>query len=588
MRRMLGVVLCAAAVAVAAAGARGELKVGATAETVRVLREDPPPASAAVQLAAARNEWRSFQVFVRSDAPIEGVSVEPADLRGPDGAVLRGADAVLYREHQIELSAGTPRNDTFRPGGYADPLIPFKHPMTGKPLAGARLTAVPFSLPANETHGFWVDIYVPADAKAGEYRGTYRVTAAGAKAVEVPVALAVWDFALPATPTMKTAFGWPAGRMRGYYRDRVKAGKEQEPEDWVGVENQCAQMLADHRVNATPPPGALSPQAQADGSFRVPAEQITALRDFLDRYHVNAVQTPHPENVVKEKELDAMRARLHAWLKAWDRAAAELDRPQVVFYTYLKDEPNDAEAYKYVQTWGKAVRDAHSVVKVLVVEQTKTQDEAWGNLYGAVDIWCPLFSLFDPETSAQRQAEGETLWTYTALCQGKPTPWWHIDYPLLNYRAPAWISWRYRIRGLLYWGGMSYWKEVEDPWTDARTYGRAKNPQARAYNGEGTLVYPARPVGYDGIVPSLRLKALRDSIQDYEYLCILERAGRAAEAEKIVLPLAASWFEWQKDPAAYDKARAALAELILKAKPLPRMSMWFTQPDRGGQSRPAS
>jgi hypothetical protein len=117
---------------------------------------------------------------------------------------------------------------------------------------------------------------------------------------------------------------------------------------------------------------------------------------------------------------------------------------------------------------------------------------------------------------------------------------------------------------------MSHWKEVEDPWTDPRTYGRAKNPQARAYNGEGTLVYPARAAGYDGIAPSLRLKALRDSIEDYEYLAILERAGLAAEAEKIVLPLAASWFEWQKDPAAYDQARAALAELILKAKPAPK------------------
>ena len=569
MKLLRGGVLCAAALAFAA-GARGELKVGATADTVRVLREDPPPAAAAVQLAAARNEWRGFQVFVRSDAPLDGVLVEPADLRGPGDGVLRGQDAVLYREHPLELKTATPRNDAFRPGWYPDPLIPFKHPLTGKPLAGARLAAVPFALPAGETHGFWVDLYVPADAKPGLYRGTYRVTAAGAKAVEVPVTVTVWGFALPPVPAMKTAFGSPAARLRGYYRERAKAGKEQEPADWAAVEEQCARMMADHRVSATPPPGALSPQAQADGSFRVPAEQITALREFLDRYHVNAVQTPHPESVVREKELDAMRARLHAWLKAWDRAAAELDRPHVVFYTYLKDEPNDAEAYKYVQTWGKAVRDARSVVKVLVVEQTQTQDPAWGDLYGAVDIWCPLFSLFDPETSARRQAAGETIWTYTALCQGKPTPWWHIDYPLLNYRVPAWISWRYRIRGLLYWGGMSHWREVEDPWTDPRTYGRAKNPQARAYNGEGTLVYPARAAGYDGIAPSLRLKALRDSIEDYEYLAILERAGLAAEAEKIVLPLAASWLEWQKDPAAYDKARAALAELILKAKPAPK------------------
>jgi len=40
--------------------------------------------------------------------------------------------------------------------------------------------------------------------------------------------------------------------------------------------------------------------------------------------------------------------------------------------------------------------------------------------------------------------------------------------------------------------------------------------------------------------------------------------GRAAEAQQLVLPLAASWFEWETDPAAYRAARARLAELILR------------------------
>ena len=96
--------------------------------------------------------------------------------------------------------------------------------------------------------------------------------------------------------------------------------------------------------------------------------------------------------------------------------------------------------------WGRAVREAKSVVKVLVVEQTWTEpgfgsaDSAWGDLYGDVDIWCPLFSLHRPESAAKRQALGEAIWTYTALCQGPPTPWWHIDFPLLNYRVPAWMA----------------------------------------------------------------------------------------------------------------------------------------------------
>lgn len=79
-------------------------------------------------------------------------------------------------------------------------------------------------------------------------------------------------------------------------------------------------------------------------------------------------------------------------------------------------------------------------------------------------------------------------------------------------------------------------------------------------------MYPGRDVGYEGVASSLRLKALRDSIQDYEYLAILERLGRADEAEKIVLPLAGSFFRWNPDPKAYDEARAKLAAMILAAK----------------------
>jgi hypothetical protein len=486
------------------------------------------------------------------------------DLKGPGDAVLRAADARLFRQHQLELTVPTFRNETFRPGWYPDPLIPFRHPLTREPLAKARFVAVPFDLPANETHGFWIDIHVPPGTKAGEYHGAYRVEAPGQKTFEVPVSLTVWDFELPRVSTLRTALGSPADRMRGYYRQRAKAGKEPEPADWAAVDAQCAEMLTRHRINATPPSGSLVPEAQPDGSFRIPAEQVDAFRKFADRYHVNAFATPHPRSAVKDPVEE--KARLHAWLKAWDKAAAELKRPHVLFYTYLRDEPNKEEEYKYVQKWGRAVCEAKSALKVLVVEQTWTQNEKWGDLYGCIDIWCPLFSLFKAESAAKRQALGETVWTYTALCQREPTPWWHIDFPLLNYRAPAWLAWRYRIRGILYWGGMSFWRQVDDPWTDPKTLDRRKRNPKLLYNGEGSILYPGRAVGYDGIASSLRLKALRDAVEDYEYLAILERMGLADQAQQVVLPVADSWFTWEKDPAAYEQARARLAAMIVGAK----------------------
>ena len=544
---------------------RAACQVWTCRDTVHVLRDAPASGSKNVALAAARNEWESFQILLRSDAPVKGVDVEPCDLKGPHGTVIRAGDAALYRQHQLELTLPSYRNDNFKPGWYPDALIPFRHPLTKQPLpADARFKAAPFDLPANETHGFWVDIFVPKDAKPGTYRGAYRVTADGHETAKITVELTVWDFELPRVSTFQTAFGATAQQVRSYYAQRSKAGKEADIQDPDAFEAQVNAEVSRHRFNATPPDALLTQQKEADGSYRFTTEQVDALRKFVDTWHVNAIHTPHPRRAVKDPE--AEREKLHAWLKSFDRMAAELNRPGVTFFTYLKDEPNDEEEYHYVQKWGPPIRAAKSVVKVMVVEQTKTSNEKWGNLYGAVDIWCPLFPLHDEETAAQRRALGETIWTYTALCQMKPTPWWQIDFPLLNYRVPAWIAWRYHMVGLLYWGAMSYWKGVEDMWTDPKTLDRRKNGKGPLYQGEGTLVYPGRAAGYNGIAPSLRLKALRDSIEDYEYLAILERAGLRAEAEKIVLPLAESWFQWETNAAAYNKAREKLAALIVKAK----------------------
>jgi hypothetical protein len=259
----------------------------------------------------------------------------------------------LFRQHQLVLDTGTYRNADFKPDGYPDALIPFGHPVAGETLHDARLKAIPFDLPAQETHGFWVDLYVSSKAMAGEYRGTCQLTAGQGRVGKILIHLTVWNFTLPAVPALETEFGSPAGRLRGYYRERAKAGREAEPTNWAAVETECAQVLSDHRLNAVPPGETIRPVSQPDGSFRIPAEQVDALRKFVDRYHVNAVQIPHRSGVVKDPE--AERDRLRAWLAAFDVAAREVNQPHLVFYTYLRDEPNTLEDYQYVQKWGRAV-----------------------------------------------------------------------------------------------------------------------------------------------------------------------------------------------------------------------------------------
>jgi hypothetical protein len=71
-----------------------------------------------------------------------------------------------------------------------------------------------------------------------------------------------------------------------------------------------------------------------------------------------------------------------------------------------------------------------------------------------------------------------------------------------------------------------YWSTVTtviEPWS---------NPafaHPRHYNGGGFLFYPGLPCGIDGPVAGMRVKNLRDGMEDYEYFAILEKlAGRSA------------------------------------------------------------
>ena len=64
---------------------RPELQVWTVTETRHVLRSELPGKQREAKLAAARNEWGSFQILVRADAPVRVLSVEAGELRGPDG-----------------------------------------------------------------------------------------------------------------------------------------------------------------------------------------------------------------------------------------------------------------------------------------------------------------------------------------------------------------------------------------------------------------------------------------------------------------------------------------------------------------------
>jgi len=115
---------------------------------------------------------------------------------------------------------------------------------------------------------FWV-VTETRHVLRSKYRGTCQLTAAQGQVGVIPIHLKVWNFTLPPVPALETEFGSPAARLRGYYRERAKAGPEAEPTNWAAVDTECAQVLSDHRLNAVPTGETIRPVSQPDGSLRI-------------------------------------------------------------------------------------------------------------------------------------------------------------------------------------------------------------------------------------------------------------------------------------------------------------------------------
>ena len=446
--------------------------------------------------------------------------------------------------------------------------MPFINPVTGKPIErlgfyqarwgepsvirGYDMYAVPFEVFQGQNQPLWIDVRVPRDARPGEYQGTLRVSIAGHRAPPVPVSLRVWDFTLPDGPTHRNHFGSFSNIGRWF---NVKRGSEQ----FRAIEARYCQAMTDHRLNP-PIPGHLMPDVKPDGSLAIDPARHAALKRFIAELHVTDFEVPHApfahlpgstqrpdyKTIKPDQREKAQRyyRQFYDYLKqnGWDRRA----------YVYLLDEPNLKENYEQVLVLGQMVHEAAPQLRLLVVEQTYPQDPTWPDIDPAVDIWCPLWAFIDRDSIRQKLAHGDEVWSYTALVQrapkyhpqyeqvkGKDPPHWHLDWPLLVYRVPTWIDRQYGITGLLYWSTVT---TVIEPWL---------NPafaQPHHYNAGGYLFYPGAPCGIDGPVASMRLKNLRDGMEDYEYFALLEKKAGAAAVQKIVDRIAPNWWDYCRDP----------------------------------------
>jgi hypothetical protein len=474
-----------------------------------------------VSLSAARGEYESFQIVASGAAHgLTNVNVTVSDLKGPGGQMIPRTDFTLYREKYMHVSSSSPNwkgsNQPMGPGWYPDALIPFTDPETGKPLSGARLTAVPFDVKAGNNQPIWVDLLVPRSAEPGKYTGTYTVTSNEGNFTG-PISVKVWNFALPAAPALKSSFlFFQAGTLaaqRELLRNKISP-LSTNPADQ-------ALLIKENGLSATQ----TGPFSGAD----------------IGRCNMSAAPS-----VSQFKSL----------------AAAQ--QPGLMLYDYSADEIGHcANLYPTIKQWASNMHQAGIKNLISMSPTPALYDDGSGSGHSAVDIWVLLPVMYN---NSRKQVDevlkkGDTVWSYNTLVQDAYSPKWEIDFSPVDFRIqPGFISQSLKLSGLLYWRVDKWPSDAWDNVNNAGTYSSANYP------GEGMLVYPGQPVGVKGVVASMRLKWLRDGVEDYDYLQILKELGKEDLALQIARSVGPDWTNWTRDPKAIEAARLKLGEAIDQIK----------------------
>jgi hypothetical protein len=485
-----------------------------------------------VSVSAARGEFESAQLVLspRENATLLSATVSSfRNGRGVTAPIAVGICEVSY------VQVKKPTDGTCEPGMYPDPL-----PRLQPPLKLDR-----------QNHPLWLTFHVPRDTKPGDYSAELELKLDDAT-IHVPLAMHVYDFALPEETHLKSALGLGTHSINQYHRLT-------RPEDKEAVYEKYLKNFAEHRIS----PYSFYDYAPIDVRFVGEGTNKHAQVDFtkfdraaekwLDREHFNTFdlrligmgggtfQSRSLGQLEGFQEGTPEHARLfHDYLSQIERHLRERGWLRKAF-TYWFDEP-DRKDYEFVVEGMKRIKAAAPGIRRMLTEQPEPE------LQGHVEIWCGLTPEWTPEKVRQRRDAGEEVWWY--ICCGPKAPYVteFIDHPGTELRLWPWQSWQYGVQGLLIWETL-YWTstsafpppKLQDPWQDPMSYvsGYDFGPGHIGYwgNGDGRFLYPPRPDPNTATEPcldepinSIRWENLRDGMEDYEYFWLLQQQVKRVEA----------------------------------------------------------
>jgi hypothetical protein len=209
---------------------QGPIRVWRSPTEQKVRRDAYPsadaPAEGAITLEAARAESEPAQLVLLPDRDDRLASAIVSDLTGPAGAVIPAAAVTVREVAYVKITE--PTDYASFTGWMPDPL----------PLLGTSL-----SLAAGIQQPLWLTVRVPAEAVPGDYNGALRLNFGVAQPVEIPLALHVWNFALPREHHLRTAYGMSLDQIDRYHHLNSDSSLRRQ------VFRLYLQDFAEHRIS---------------------------------------------------------------------------------------------------------------------------------------------------------------------------------------------------------------------------------------------------------------------------------------------------------------------------------------------------
>lgn len=483
----------------------------------------------------AKNEAEGCQLAVRAGTQGKSVSLRVTPAENEAGGTL---PVEIWQEACLTIDG---HGDIFS-CDFPDPLVPY----------GGEAVV----LEQNRSQTFYLEFRAPADAAAGEYVSTVSLCSETGECVAAArVSVTVWDFALPENSSSASAVGlngsiFPQAAGLPYdvygtntwltFYDGSSTLTPQQEE----VYKNYYDCLLEHKLCAFfLPYDLLDPRAE----------------EYMNDPRVTAFCIPYP------KDDDAKLVRYYEKVTSNELWASKA-------YFYPVDEPFDADRVDnfdaIIERLERLCPGYHMVVPFGDYEVTDHSGRlrtATGMEENVVDILCPITDYLDkirPWVNG-REALGDRLWWYVCCGPSDGSGYCNLFtyQDGLKHRILFWQQRMQNVEGFLYYETCN-WGFAGDPWTNPVTYGAATGTDEA---GDGLLLYPGNKLGTADPVLSLRLKSVRDGMEDYDLLTLAKEQLGEKATEKLIRRVTRSMTKYTDDPAVLFAVRTELGNRIAGA-----------------------